>query len=129
MPLIKVDVFKKRKQEEIKKLLDIIHENVVKSFRVPENDRYQIVNTHEPYEMILKDTGLGFTRTDDVVVIQVISKKRSEEAKVSFYKNVFNDLHAQLDLRKEDLLISIVENTSADWSFKAGEAQFLTGEL
>jgi phenylpyruvate tautomerase PptA (4-oxalocrotonate tautomerase family) len=129
MPLVRVDLFKNRSNQEIKELLDIIHENIVKSFGVPENDRYQIVTTHEPHEMILKDTGLGFTRSDNVIVVQLTSNKRTEQKKVAFYKNLFHDLNTKLNVREEDLLISIVENTSADWSFKAGEAQFLTGEL
>ncbi|MFL0475341.1 tautomerase family protein [Priestia sp. 179-F W1.4 NHS] len=73
-----------------------------------------MVSNYEPYERVLEDTVLRLMRTDDVIVIQVISKKRPEEAKVAFYKSVFNNLNAKLNIREEDLLISIVENTSVD---------------
>jgi hypothetical protein len=30
---------------------------------------------------------------------------------------------------RNDVVVSVVENTQADWSFGFGQAQFLTGEL
>ncbi|WP_339499041.1 tautomerase family protein [Pseudomonas silesiensis] len=38
-------------------------------------------------------------------------------------------LQAECDLSPDDLIVSLVENTDADWSFGRGRAQFLTGEL
>ena len=39
--------------------MDVTHEVLVKSFNVPERDRYQIVREHAPSRMIVEDTGLG----------------------------------------------------------------------
>ncbi len=36
-------------------------------------------------------------------------------------------IHQLLDAK--DLIVSITENGDADWSFGAGRAQFVTGEL
>lgn len=36
---------------------------------------------------------------------------------------------AALGIAPTDLIISVSENTKADWSFGVGKAQFLTGEL
>lgn len=38
-------------------------------------------------------------------------------------------LHLKLGIRKEDVLITLVENTDENWSFFNGEAQFLNGDL
>ena len=51
MPLLKIDVLKGRTEEEIKCLMDAVHEIVLDVFQVPEGDRYQIMTQHEPYVM------------------------------------------------------------------------------
>lgn len=65
MPLIQVDLLKQNDKARLKNILDTIHQCAVEAFEIPERDRYQIVNQHEPEEMILLDTGLGFERTKD----------------------------------------------------------------
>lgn len=130
MPLINIDLYDKWTKEEAKVLLNGIHRAVLSSFGVPERDRYQILRWHKEDEMILEDTGLGFERDKErEVVIQVISRKRTEDSKVAFYKAVADNLKEDLALNPKNLLISIVENGDADWSFADGEAQFLTGKL
>jgi phenylpyruvate tautomerase PptA (4-oxalocrotonate tautomerase family) len=44
MPLLRIDVIEGRSEEELKKLLDAIHCAMLAAFKVPERDRYQIVN-------------------------------------------------------------------------------------
>lgn len=129
MPLFKVDVFDHYSTDKVKQVLDIIHKNAVASFQVPEGDRYQIVTRHKSDEMILEDTGLGFERTKDVIIIQVFSRKREKEMKLNFYKNVVSDFMTELNLSSKDVLISFFENGDEDWSFADGEAQFITGKL
>jgi len=38
-------------------------------------------------------------------------------------------LQVDCDLSPDDLIVSLVENSDADWSFGRGRAQFLTAEL
>ncbi|MCM3072711.1 tautomerase [Staphylococcus equorum] len=129
MPLIKLDMIKGREKEEIKSILDITYNVMLDAFQAPKGDKYLIVNQHEDYEMEILDTGLGIERTDDVIVFTIVSRPRTKEQKTTFYKNLVNTLHEKVGIRKEDIMISLVENTDENWSFFNGEAQFLTGEL
>ncbi|KRG11036.1 tautomerase family protein [Staphylococcus sp. NAM3COL9] len=129
MPLIKVDMIKGRNKEEIKSILDITYNVMLEKFQSPIGDRYQIVNQHEDYEMQILDTGLGVSRTDDVLVFTIVTRPRTKDQKTDFYKKLVNSLNDKLNIRTEDIMISLVENTDKDWSFFNGEAQFLTGEL
>lgn len=86
MPLLKIDIIKGRSNEDLVKLLDNLHEAMVEVFEVPERDRYQIVTEHERSRMIIQDTGIGLTRTDNVVIVTAISRPRSAEMKQRFYK-------------------------------------------
>lgn len=81
MPLIRFDVIEGRNEESLRKLLDAAHRAVVKAFDVPERDRYQIVTQHPANELVIQDTGLGFERSRDLVVISVTSTERSNQQK------------------------------------------------
>lgn len=129
MPLIKVDMIKGRTKEEIKSILDITYNVMLETFQAPIGDRYQIVNQHEDYEMQILDTGLGVSRTDGVLVFTVVTRPRTKDQKIQFYKKLTESLNEKLNIRTEDIMISLVENSDEDWSFFNGEAQFLTGEL
>ena len=129
MPLLRIDVIEGRSDAELKALLDAVHRGMVAAFQVPERDRYQIVHEHPPAQMIIEDTGLGIARTDKVVFIQVTSRARDIEKKQAFYRLVCAELEKSCGLRSSDVVISIVENNDADWSFGLGRAQFLEGDL
>ncbi|WP_252311485.1 tautomerase family protein [Sinobaca sp. H24] len=129
MPLMRFDVIEGRSKESLRAMLDAAHRGMVDAFEVPEKDRYQIIHQHAPEEMIIEDTGLGFTRSKDVVLISVTSKQRTEEQKKALYHHLVKELHEQCGISKEDIMISITSNGDADWSFGMGEAQFLTGKL
>lgn len=129
MPLMKIDVIKGRTQTEIQQILDISYGVMLTTFNAPLGDRYQIVNQHEPYEMQILDTGLGVTRTEEVVVFTIITRPRTQQQKLSFYETLVSELHSQLGIRKADIMFSLIENTDDDWSFFNGEAQFLNGAL
>ena len=102
---------------------------MVEAFEVPDSDRYQSVTQHRPGELVLHDTGLGYTRTTSVVLLTVISRPRLQTQKTAFYRLLAERLQAECGLSPDDLIVSLVENTDADWSFGRGRAQFLTGEL
>ena len=129
MPIIKIDIFKGRTEEEIKQILDISYEVMLDSFQAPVGDKYQIVTQHENFEMEILDTGLGISRTKNIIVFTLITRPRTKSQKVNFYRNLANSLNTRLGVSKEDIMINLVENTDEDWSFFGGEAQFLNGSL
>ena len=129
MPLLRFDVIEGRDDAALKKLLDTAPGAMVKAFNVPVTDRYQIVHQHPPHELIIEDTGLGFKRSKDLVIISIVSKARTEHQKETLYKLMAEQLETECGISPEDVMISITENGNADWSFGLGEAQFLTGSL
>ncbi|MCD5996210.1 tautomerase family protein [Pseudomonas sp. CDFA 602] len=129
MPLLKIDLIKGRSDEALATLLDTVHNAMVEAFQVPQRDRYQVVSEHEPSRLIIQDTGLGLTRTNNVVVITAISRPRSADMKQKFYTLVAEGLEINCGISPQDVMISMVVNSDEDWSFGLGRAQFLTGEL
>ncbi len=129
MPLMRFDIIEGRSQDQVKKLLDAAHRAMVRAFGVPERDRYQIVHQHPPNDMIVEDTGLDIPRSRNVVVVSVNSRPRTTEAKQKFYAELCRELKETCGIESSDVMVNIMTNTDADWSFGFGRAQFLTGEL
>lgn len=129
MPLLKFHLYEGRSVDEVALLLDAAHDAMVRSFGVPQGDRYQIVSQYQHPFMQALDTGLDIPRTERFVLVEVVSRPRGRDAKVAFYKNLCSVLLKKCGIRDSDVMISFVENSDEDWSFGYGRAQFLTGEL
>ena len=130
MPLVHIHVTEGRRTDaELRRFADVVQEVMLEHFAAPARDRYQIINEHKPGRIILEDTGLGFERTDDAVVIQIFQQGRSLDQKRAAFGALADRLHAETGLRRADLVISVAANTREDWSFGDGVAQFVDGVL
>lgn len=78
--------------------------------------------------IIVEDTGLGFPRSRDLVVVRVTSKMRTDEDKQTFYRLLATYLNDRAGVSSDDVMVAIAENSPGDWSFDGGVAQFLTGD-
>ncbi|GAA3607185.1 tautomerase family protein [Microlunatus ginsengisoli] len=129
MPLVRIDVQAGRTPEELRQLADVVQDVMLEVFAAPPRDRYQIITEHPVGHIIAEDTGLGFERSDGVVVIQIFQQGRSVEQKKAAYALLADRLAAQCGVKPTDLIVSVVANERADWSFGYGRAQFLEGDL
>ena len=85
MPLLTFDLIEGRTEQEIRTLLDAAHRAVLRAFEVPERDRYQFGHENKAHHMVIDDTGLGLTRSRDLVVVRVYTSPRSEAQKQRFF--------------------------------------------
>ena len=129
MPLLRFDLIEGRSESEITKILEVTHEVLLETLKVPKHDRYQVIHEHKRPRMILEDTGLGFFRSDNMILLQVTSRPRTREMKEAFYSLLVKRLYSSCEISPHDVIVNFVANTDEDWSFGAGRAQFLTGEL
>jgi hypothetical protein len=129
MPLLRFDLIEGRSEPELKKILDVTHEVLLETLQVPRHDRYQVVHEHKRSRMVIEDTGLGFARSDKIVVLQITSRPREREMKQGFYRLLVERLSASCGISPSDVVVNFVTNADEDWSFGAGRAQFLTGDL
>ncbi|WP_455915805.1 tautomerase family protein [Pantoea agglomerans] len=129
MPLLQFDVIQGRSESEMRTLLDAAHRAVLAAFKVPARDRYQIVHENKAYQMVFEDTGLGLTRTDNLVMIRVFTSPRSDEQKQFFMAELCRELKESCGILGSDVMISFITNGKGDWSFGNGVAQYMTGDL
>lgn len=129
MPLVRIDITAGRDAEQVRAIADAVHTAIVDVYRIPERDRFQIITEHPASQIIAEDAGLGFDRTDGVVMIQIFTQRgRALEAKTDLYARI-HDALAAVGVESEDVFIGYVENGPQDWSFGFGRAQYVTGEL
>jgi phenylpyruvate tautomerase PptA (4-oxalocrotonate tautomerase family) len=129
MPLVRIDVQQGRTPAELRTIADVVQGVMLDVFAAPPGDRYQIITEHPVGQIIAEDTGLGFERTDGVVVIQIVQQGRTVERKRAAYEQLAKRLEAECGVRPADLIVSVVANGREDWSFGLGRAQFLEGDL
>jgi phenylpyruvate tautomerase PptA (4-oxalocrotonate tautomerase family) len=129
MPLVRIDVVEGREPAALRRLADVVQEVVEEVFAAPPRDRYQVVDEHPSRNLILQDTGLGFERSDDRVLVQIFQQGRSEEQKKALYARLAQRLEADCGVAPTDLMVSVAANNREDWSFGLGRAQFLEGDL
>jgi len=129
VPLVRIDLVEGRTDEEVAAVADTVQEVMEEVFAAPPRDRYQVITEHRPGRLVLQDTGLGFERTDKVVLVSVVQQGRSTEQKQALYAALAARLEDKTGLASTDLVVSVSENTRADWSFGLGRAQFLEGDL
>jgi Tautomerase enzyme len=129
MPLLRFDFIEGRSESDVRRILDVTHEVLLETLKVPKRDRYQVVHEHKRSRMVMEDTGLGFSRSDQMVLLQVTSRPRPREMKEAFYRLLVERLASNCGISPQDVVVNFVTNADEDWSFGAGRAQFLTGEL
>jgi phenylpyruvate tautomerase PptA (4-oxalocrotonate tautomerase family) len=124
MPLVRIDLLKGRDATVREELGLIVHEALV-SVGVPKDDRFQVMNEHEPPNFVFDPTYLGVRRTEELVVIQITwNEGRTLEQKKALYKAIAHGLASKLGMRREDVFISLVEVKRENWSFGDGVAQY-----
>jgi 4-oxalocrotonate tautomerase len=127
MPLVRIALLEGKPEFYKRKISDAVHRALVETMSVPTQDRFQIITEHCKPDFIYDPQYLSITRTDNLVVIQItMNLGRTVEMKRSLYKRIAELLNQEAGVRKEDVLINLVEVVKENWSFGNGEAQYST---
>jgi phenylpyruvate tautomerase PptA (4-oxalocrotonate tautomerase family) len=125
MPLVRIDLLEGKPADFRRKLGELVYEAMLQTINMPANDRFQVITEH-PAENFVYDPGyLGIERSPGCIFIQItLNKGRTLEVKKALYQAIADHLHDQLGVRREDVLINLVEVDKENWSFGNGIAQY-----
>ncbi|MGY4310746.1 tautomerase family protein [Bradyrhizobium sp. JR3.5] len=126
MPLARIDVDASTSQEVRRKLSDIVYDAMTSIAKVPVHDKFMIVSTHTPGNLVYPKEGyLGIDYTPGIVFIQITwNAGRTTDVKKAFYRKIADDIHEKTGIRKQDVFISLVDVSPENWSFGNGEMQY-----
>jgi 4-oxalocrotonate tautomerase len=125
MPLTRIDLAEGQPAGYRQTIGEVVYDAMIETLGVPEGDRFQVITEHAAQNFIFDADYLGIHRSKDCVFIQVtLLSGRDAGQKSAFYKAIADGLHKRLEMRREDVLINLVEVSKEDWSFGNGEAQY-----
>jgi 4-oxalocrotonate tautomerase len=126
MPLVRIDLNKNAPAERIRIVSQAVYGAMIEIANVPVNDKFHIVTRHSADEIIYPDEGyLGVRYSPDLIIIQVTwVVGRSTDVKKQFYRRIADEIHLKAGVRKEDVLIQLVDSGREDWSFGNGDMQY-----
>src|SRR5437016_4497778 len=125
MPLVRIDLVEGKGAAYGRTVGEVVYDAMLATINVPKDDRFQIISEHPADALIFDPNYLGIQRSKDCLCIQItLNEGRTLDQKRAFYKAIADGLSSRLGLRREDVLISLVEVRKENWSFGNGEAQY-----
>ena len=125
MPLVRIDLLEGKTPEYGVQIGQIVARALSEVLNVPKDDLFQVITAHSKTGLRFDQNYLGIQRSDDCIFLQItLNSGRTVEMKQRFYKAVADGLHETLKLRREDVLINLVDVPKENWSFGNGEAQY-----
>src|SRR5215475_1862540 len=110
MPLVRISLRAGKPESFLQKAGDAVHRAMTETISVPPLDRFQLITEHSKSQFVYDPSYLDIKRTDDLIMIQItISTGRTLEMKKALYKRIVELLNQEMSIRKEDVLINLVE--------------------
>jgi 4-oxalocrotonate tautomerase len=125
MPLVRISIKQGKPPAYRAALGDAVHRAMVETIGVPAKDRFQVITEHPADALVYDASYLDVARSDDVVFVQItLNAGRTVEMKKALYARIADLLAASPGVRREDVLVSLVEVPKENWSFGNGIAQY-----
>ncbi|MFW2373254.1 MAG: tautomerase family protein [Gammaproteobacteria bacterium] len=126
MPFVRISLKKGKGVEFKKSVSHSIHQALVESFGIPEDDFFQVIDEHDEENIIFPSSYMGIKHTSDIIYVVIVLKAgRSVELKKFLYKSIVDNISKKTDHGENDIVIALTENNEEDWSFGNGEAQLI----
>jgi phenylpyruvate tautomerase PptA (4-oxalocrotonate tautomerase family) len=125
MPLVRIALRAGKSESYRRAVADAVHRAMVETINVPVKDRFQIVTEHDAAGLVYDPSYLDIPRTDGVLLIQItLNAGRTVEMKKALFARMAGLLAENPGVRREDVLVSLVEVPKENWSFGNGIAQY-----
>ncbi|MBV4497018.1 tautomerase family protein [Pseudomonas sp. SWRI12] len=121
MPFVRTAVIKGTSQSQRQRIVEGIHQALVESIGMPEDELFNLVTDYDPEQFFYSRTFNGVDRSDHLIVIEITMRRgRSDAMKRELYKKIADNLGIQARVRPQDVFIFMHENDYSDWSVGFG---------
>jgi len=125
MPLVEITLRSGKSPEYIRSVADAIHEALVAQANVPADDRFQIVHQVADTSLIAHPSYGGVSRSSDLIIIKItLNAGRTVDVKKNLYADIARRLDDAADVRRDDVMICLIEVAKENWSFGGGRATY-----
>lgn len=125
MPFVKIYLRRGKSPEYLRSIGDAVHDALVATANVPADDRFQVIQELDADLLIAHPTYGGVKRSDDLIIVEItLNTGRTVDVKKALYAGIAERLQRAIDVRPDDLMVSLVEVTKENWSFGGGRATY-----
>jgi phenylpyruvate tautomerase PptA (4-oxalocrotonate tautomerase family) len=126
MPLVRIDALK-ADSDRLAALGRAVQDALVETIGIPPNDRFQVLTSHDGVSSTLAyDDFLGIQRDEGVVYVAITMRSgRTPAQKQALYRRIAELAHEYAGTEPRNVLVTLTENESIDWSFGHGVAQYV----
>ena len=126
MPFVRISMLKGKPSDQLQAIADGVHQALVDTYSVPEDDRFQVIDQYEKGTLFYGKRFLDIERTDDVVLINILANRwRDTPTRQALYRAIAEQLSSRTGMRPEDVQVFISNNDTPDWSFGNGIASYV----
>ncbi|MER6947555.1 tautomerase family protein [Nonomuraea sp. NPDC000554] len=126
MPFVRIDALR-ADSDRLDALGRAVHDALVETIGVPDDDRFQVLVSHDGATSTLRyDDFLGVHRDDGIVYIAITMRSgRTPAQKQALYRRIAELAHEYAGTEPRNVFVTLTENESIDWSFGNGVAQYV----
>ena len=121
MPLVRITVARGLGEERLAALGEGIHRALVTVANVPADDRFQVIEEVPAEHLVWSPRYLGLEHRAPLAFVQVfMNVGRTVEVKKALYAALADAVAAVAPIRREDVIVNLVEVARENWSFGGG---------
>lgn len=126
MPFVRIDALT-TDSARLDALGRAVHDALTETLGIPPDDCFQVLTGHDGVSSTIRYGGyLGEHRDDGVVFVAITMRSgRTPAQKQALYRRIAELAHAYGGAEPRNVLVTVTENASADWSFADGAAQYV----
>jgi 4-oxalocrotonate tautomerase len=125
VPLVRITLRKGRSPEFLRDTSLAVHQALVATANVPEDDKFHIIEEVDADRLIAHPSYGGVSRSEGLIVVQItLNAGRTADVKRALYADIARRLQESVDVRPDDVLVSLVEVTKENWSFGGGRMTY-----
>jgi phenylpyruvate tautomerase PptA (4-oxalocrotonate tautomerase family) len=127
MPLVRISLPEGLTTEIKTAVSKSVHNALMQEFHIPEHDYFHVIEEVKKENLIYPESYLGIDHTSSMIFIQITAAQgRTFEQKKALYAQIALNISSATIIKKEDILIVLLENNRENWSFGNGEVQNFT---
>ncbi|GAA3156532.1 tautomerase family protein [Nonomuraea salmonea] len=126
MPFVRIDAIR-ADPERLDALGRAVHDAMVETVGIPSDDLFQVLTSHDGIRSVMRYGAFpGLRRDDDAVFVAITLRSgRTPEVKKALYRRIAELAHAYAGIEPRNVLVSLTENESIDWSLGLGVAHYV----
>lgn len=125
MPFVRIYLRKGKSPDYLRGAADAVHQALVTQANVPPDDRFQVIQQLDEDALIAHPSYGGVNRSKDLIIIEItLNAGRTVAIKKNLYADIVRRLQQSVDVRPDDVLISLIEVAKENWSFGGGRATY-----